>query len=93
MPLQRRLPKRGFKPIKRKEFQVVNVGNLGRVEGDEITPLTLREAGLIRSRTVPVKILGQGDLKKALKVAAHAFSQSAREKIEKAGGEVREIAG
>ncbi len=93
MPLQRRLPKRGFTPRNRVEYQVVNVARLERVDGDNVTPQTLRAAGLIGSGNQPVKILGNGDLKKAYKVAAHAFSKSAREKIEKAGGEVREIAG
>ncbi len=93
MPLQRRLPKRGFTPYNRVEYQVVNVARLERVDGDNVTPQTLRAAGLIGSGNQPVKILGNGDLKKAYKVAAHAFSKSAREKIEKAGGEVREIAG
>ena len=90
MALQRRIPKRGFRPFKRIEYQVVNVGILERIQGDEVTPQSLAEAGLIGSRRRPVKILGQGEVAQALKVTAHAFSRVAREKIEKAGGEVNE---
>lgn len=91
MPLQRRLPKRGFRPYKRTEYQVVNLRDLGRVVGDEATPETMKEAGLIGSLRRPVKILGEGELDRALKVAAHAFSRTAREKIESAGGAVNEV--
>jgi large subunit ribosomal protein L15 len=90
MPLQRRLPKRGFRPYKRVEYQPVNVRSLDRVEGDEATPETMKAAGLIGSLRRPVKILGQGEISRALKVTAHAFSRTAREKIEKAGGQVNE---
>ncbi len=90
MPLQRRLPKRGFRAYRRTEYQVVNVKELGRVAGDEANPETMRAAGLIRSKRKPVKILGEGELKRAMKVSAHAFSQSARQKIEAAGGAVSE---
>ncbi|KPK65329.1 MAG: 50S ribosomal protein L15 [Gemmatimonas sp. SG8_38_2] len=90
MPLQRRLPKRGFAPYKRVEYQVVNVAHLERVAADEVTPESMKAAGLISSRRKPVKILGQGEISRAVKVTAHAFSRSAREKIEKAGGEVSE---
>ncbi len=91
MPLQRRLPKRGFAPRDRVEYQVVNVRELERLVVDGATPQTMRAAGLLGTSRRPVKILGDGELKKAIKVSAHAFSRSAREKIEKAGGEVREI--
>lgn len=91
MPLQRRLPKRGFAPRHRVEYQVVNVRDLERVAGGEATPQTMRAAGLVGTSKRPLKILGDGELKKAIRVSAHAFSRSAREKIEKAGGEVREI--
>lgn len=91
MPLQRRLPKRGFRPYRRVDYQVVNVRDLGRVGGDEVTPETMREAGLIGTARRPVKILGAGEVGGALKVTAHAFSRTAREKIEKAGGEVSEV--
>ncbi len=86
MPLQRRIPKRGFTPLKRTVYQTVNVGRLDRVEGDEVGAVELARAGLIRSAGKPVKILGQGDLDRALTVTAEAFSETARQKIEAAGG-------
>lgn len=91
MPLQRRLPKRGFHAYRRIEYQVVNVRDLGRVEGNEADLETLRAAGLVSSKRRPVKILGAGEIRRALKVSAQAFSQSARQKIEAAGGEVSEV--
>ena len=87
MPLYRRIPKRGFTNINRVEYQVVNVRDLEGFEG-EVTPRTLREAGFIGSLRRPVKVLGEGELGAAVDVTAHAFSKSAREKIEKAGGSV-----
>jgi large subunit ribosomal protein L15 len=90
MPLQRRLPKRGFRPYRRIEYQVVNVRDLERLKGDEATPETMRAAGLVGSGRLPVKVLGYGEITRAMKVVAHAFSRSAREKIEKSGGEVSE---
>ncbi|NIP59300.1 MAG: 50S ribosomal protein L15 [Gemmatimonadetes bacterium] len=86
MPIYRRLPKRGFNPLNRTEYQVVNVRDLSDVGADEITPEALREAGLIGSRHEPVKILGDGEVEEAYQVTAHAFSGSAKEKIEAAGG-------
>lgn len=85
MPLHRRIPKRGFHNRNRVEYQVVNVGDLARLEGD-VTPETLRSAGLIGSLRRPVKVLGNGELEAKLQVTAHAFSESARKKIEAAGG-------
>lgn len=90
MPLQRRLPKRGFRPYRRVEYQVVNVRDLERVAGDTATPETMKAAGLVASLRRPVKILGYGQLGRALQVTAHAFSRAAREKIENAGGGVSE---
>ncbi len=90
MALIRRIPKRGFKNWRRVEYQVVNVRDLERVDGD-VSPETLKGAGLIGSVNRPVKVLGQGELGKALSVAAHAFSKSAQEKIEAAGGSVTRI--
>ena len=87
MPLIRRIPKRGFKPLARVEYQVVNLRDLERVEGD-VSPEVLKAVGLIGSLRKPVKVLGQGDITKAVSVSAHAFSQSARAKIEAAGGSV-----
>lgn len=85
MPLHRRIPKRGFHNRNRVEYQVVNVGDLGGLSG-EVTPQTLREAGLVGSLRKPVKILGNGQLESKLQITAHAFSKSAIEKIEAAGG-------
>ena len=91
MPLIRRIPKRGFKSRNRVEYQIVNVRDLDRVEG-EITPESLRAAGLIRSLRKPVKVLGVGEVSAKLAVTAHKFSASARAKIESAGGTVTELA-
>lgn len=90
MPLTRRIPKRGFKSINRVEYQVVNVRDLEKVDG-EVSLHSLRSAGLIRSLRKPVKVLGQGELEKKLAVSAHAFSASAQAKIEAAGGSVTVI--
>jgi large subunit ribosomal protein L15 len=87
MPLQRRIPKRGFTNIFRVEYQTVNVDSLAGLEGvSTVTPEVLHQKRLVRKKDVPVKILGSGEITQALEVQAHAFSQSAREKIEKAGG-------
>jgi large subunit ribosomal protein L15 len=89
MPLQRRMPKRGFKNWNRVEYAVVNLKSLERVEGDEVTPETLHQSGLIDlGKGRPVKLLGDGEVSRKLTVRAHAVSASAREKIEKAGGSV-----
>ena len=89
MPLQRRLPKRGFTNPNRVEFQVVNLGDLARVESDEITVESLDAAGLVDAGSArPVKLLGDGDLDRKLTVRVHATSASAREKVEAAGGSV-----
>ena len=87
MPLLRRIPKRGFKNIHRVEYQVVNVRDLVRCDG-EVGPEVLKAAGLIASLRKPVKILGEGAMEKSLDVSAHRFSKSAQEKIEAAGGSV-----
>ncbi len=86
MPLQRRVPKVGFTNIFRVEYQVVNVRDLGRAKSKEITLETLMASGLVRNLNKPVKILGTGDLTEAYSVSANAFSKSAVEKIEAAGG-------
>ena len=89
MPLMRRIPKRGFKNITSKVYQIVNLNVLGKFEKDtEITPKVLKEKNLIAKENKPVKILGEGQLNKPLKVSAHAFSKSAKEKIEKIGGKI-----
>lgn len=94
LPLVRRLPfKRGFTNIFRIEYQEVNVSSLEqRFEaGDEVTPETLFEAGLIRDIHEPVVVLGRGDLSKGLTVRVHRFTKSAAEKITGAGGTVDEL--
>jgi large subunit ribosomal protein L15 len=91
MPLQRRLPKRGFSNLNRVEYQVVNLYQLEELEDDEITLEVLGERGLVGHTGRPVKILGTGTLSRKVKVSAHAFSKSAREKIEGAGGTVEEL--
>jgi large subunit ribosomal protein L15 len=88
MPLHRRLPKRGFTNIFKTEYEVVNLERLASLGESEITPESLRKAGVVSSRKTLVKVLGQGELKGAITVHAHRFSKSAREKIEKAGGKV-----
>jgi large subunit ribosomal protein L15 len=93
MPLVRRVPKRGFTNIWRTEYAVVNVGDLAEIaetaEG-AVNPETLAHRGLVRSGR-PVKVLGEGELHKALRVTANKFSKSARAKIEAAGGSCEEL--
>lgn len=92
MPLQRRIPKRGFTNIFRKEFQIVNLAAIDKhVSKGQVTPETLHQLGLIDKKGAPIKILGHGELSNALEITAHAFSKSATEKIEKAGGKVVRI--
>lgn len=89
MPLQRRLPKFGFTNIYRKQYQIVNVGSLEKLDKEsEITKEILIKNGLIRKKNLPVKLLGEGDLTKKVNVKVDAVSKSAKEKIEKAGGSV-----
>ena len=85
MPLHRRLPKRGFTNIFRREYNVVNLSKLAGLGESTITPELLRKAGVIR-KAGPVKILGEGELGAAVTVQAHRFSRSAQEKITRAGG-------
>jgi len=87
MPLQRRIPKRGFNNIFKVYYQVVNVSQLDKLDVAEITPEILVKSGLIDSVCEPVKILGNGEISKGKKIIADAFSASAIEKIKKAGGE------
>lgn len=92
MPLQRRLPKRGFRNIFRKEYEVVNVEQLNSFEqGTEVTPALLKEKGVVKLNLYGVKILGDGELKVGLTVRADEFSKSAREKIEAAGGKAEVV--
>jgi large subunit ribosomal protein L15 len=92
MPLQRRLPKRGFTNIFRKHYAIVNLKDLAKLEPQEkITPDVLIQLGLVKRLGDGLKILGDGEVKSALLVSAHVFSKSAREKIEKAGGKAEVI--
>ena len=94
MPLQRRLPKRGFHNPFRTAYEVVNVGQLEAFEaGAEVTPETLRARRLLRRGDVLLKVLADGTLTRGLTVRAHAVSAAARQKIEAAGGRVEIIAG
>jgi large subunit ribosomal protein L15 len=88
MPLHRRVPKRGFHNLFRVEYAVVNLDTLAEVfdAGSSVTPELLRERGLVRKASAPVKVLGRGDITKQLTVHAHKFSGSAAEKIAAAGG-------
>ncbi len=91
MPLVRRVPKRGFTNIFRTEYAVVNLDDLAALPaGGEITPDKLADAGLVR-RGKLLKVLGDGEVTSALTVKAHAFSKSARQKIEGAGGTCEEL--
>ncbi len=97
MPLVRRLPKRGFSSPFRTEFQVVNVDTLQRLATDGkfqdgvVNPAVLVKLGIVKQEASPVKVLGNGELKATLAVTAHAFSKSAVQKIETAGGKVQTI--
>ncbi len=93
MPLHRRLPKRGFHNLFRKEYAIVNVETLAQFEaGAKVDPEILQEKGIVRKIKDGVKILGSGELKHAIHVRAHKISKSAMEKIQKAGGTVEMIA-
>ena len=91
MPLYRRIPKRGFTNINRKEYAVVNLDSLNRFDdGAEVTPESLKEAGLVK-KSAAVKILGNGKLDKKLTVKANKFSETAVKAIEAAGGKTEVI--
>lgn len=92
MPLVRRVPKlKGFTPPHRKRFGAVNLSTLAGLELDEVGPDELRAAGVVHKRDKLIKILGVGEIDRAMTVRAHAFSASARSKIEGAGGTVEEL--
>ena len=92
MPLARRLPKRGFtNHIFKKEFQIVNLKDLTDLKVKNIDPEVLMSKGKIKTLNKQLKILGIGEIETPLNLKAHAFSQSAREKIEKAGGTTEEL--
>lgn len=86
MPLHRRVPKRGFTNIFRKEYREVNLEKIGKITKKEIKLKDLKAAGIIKKESETVKILGRGDISSSKIVHAHKFSRSALKKIEKAGG-------
>lgn len=88
MPLNRRVPKRGFTNIFKKEYSEINLDRLDKISKKEITLKVLVESGLIKNENSRVKILGRGDITSVKTVHAHKFSRSAKEKIEKAGGKI-----
>lgn len=89
MPLMRRIPKRGFTNIFKKDYEIVNVGTLDKIfdSGTEVNKKILAEKGLMNGK-LPLKILGEGEIKKPLKIIADKFSKSAAEKVKKAGGTI-----
>src|ERR1700690_755388 len=91
MPLHRRLPKRGFTNIFKKEYAVINVGRLCALEGDEFTPAVLIKLGIVKKLGDGLKGLGTGDVTRPLLVEAHLFSKAALEKIQAAGGSPKVI--
>jgi len=92
MPLQRRLPKRGFTNIFKKEYALINVGDLNRFEpGTEVTPELLLQSKVIKKLKDGLRVLGEGELTRPLTVKAHHFSQTALEKIQAAGGKAEVI--
>ena len=91
MPLHRRLPKRGFTNIFKKQFAIVNLGRLDKLEGDVFDADKLTELGVIHKLGAGLKILGTGQLTRAITVEAHHFSKSAADKIAKAGGKAQVI--
>ena len=88
MSLARRLPKRGFTNIFSKEVQIVNVSTIDKLNIKKIDIDILYDKGIINKKSIPVKILGNGDIKNSIEISAHFFSQSSIKKIEKAGGKV-----
>ena len=86
MPLHRRLPKRGFTNIFKKQFAIINLGRLDKLEGDTFTPDSLQATGTIHKLHDGLKVLATGQLSRAISVEAHHFSKSAMEKIQAAGG-------
>ena len=91
MPIHRRLPKRGFTNIFKKQYAIVKLGRLEKLEGDSFSPDRLMELGVIKKLGDGLKILGTGEITRKIEVEAHIFSKSAAEKIAKAGGEAKVI--
>ena len=92
MPLHRRLPKRGFTNIFRKEYAIVNVGTLEKLDGDTFSMESLVASGVVKKQLSGLKILGNGELTRKITIKAHIYSKSALEKIEKAGGSAEVLA-
>lgn len=93
-PITRRLPKRGFNNTRFKaNYQIVNVGDIQKIDSDvkEIDAQWLHEKGLVHSKEKPIKVLGNGDISKVIEIKANAFSQTAREKIEKVKGKAEVV--
>lgn len=86
MPLHRRLPKRGFTNIFRKEYAIVNIGTLDKLEGDTFTPESLVASGVVKKQFSGLKVLGSGELTRKITIKAHVYSKAALDKIQKAGG-------
>jgi large subunit ribosomal protein L15 len=93
MPLHRRLPKRGFTNIFKKEYAVINIARLEKMDGDTFSADSLMANGIIKKLGEGLKILGTGELTRAITVQAHVFSASAKQKIEAAGGKAEVIGG
>ncbi len=88
MPLQRRVPKRGFNNLFKKEFQIVNIEQISKLKESEIDPALMKKSGIINDADKAIKILGNGEIKNSKKVIADVFSKSAQEKLIAAGGSV-----
>jgi large subunit ribosomal protein L15 len=92
MPLHRRLPKRGFTNIFKKQYAVINLGRIVKLDGDHFTAESLIKLGAVRNGRDGVKVLGTGELTRKITIEAHLFSESAIKKIQAAGGEAKIIA-
>jgi large subunit ribosomal protein L15 len=92
MPLHRRLPKRGFTNIFHKDYAIINVGALDKLEGDTFTPDSLVASGVIKRLRAGLKVLGNGELTRKITVQANIYSKSALDKIQKAGGSAEVLA-
>ncbi|MFL3009169.1 MAG: 50S ribosomal protein L15 [Candidatus Neomarinimicrobiota bacterium] len=86
MSLARRLPKKGFTNIFKKEFQIININSIDKLDEEIVTASVLQERGLVKSLLIPIKILGEGSINKKIIIEANSFSASAKKAIEKAGG-------
>lgn len=91
MPLHRRLPKRGFTNIFHKEYAIINLGVLDKLDGDTFTPESLMESGVIKKMHAGLKVLGNGELTRKITVRAHLYSRAALDKIQKLGGTAETI--